>query len=87
LNVLERWITAFIIIFVTGTAWYVTLPVAVAGLNVGSNVTEGMGVDEPEVNLSYSILRYLVHLWPVPIVLAVLLWAFLAPREAGSYYA
>ena len=66
--------------------WYVSSPVVEMVIAQSLNATREFGTNNTQVETGYSILIPIARYWAIIPVLAVLLWAFLAPREAGSYY-
>jgi len=66
--------------------WYVTSPVVESVIARTLTVTREIGTNRTQVETGYSILTPIARYWAIPVVLAILLWAFLAPQEAGSYY-
>ena len=86
MNVLFRWVVAIFLVLTFVFGWYISSPVIEMVIDRTLNKTREFGTNTTQVETGYKILIPIARYWAIIPVLAVLLWAFLAPREAGSYY-
>lgn len=81
MRIILVWVVGIFLITVIALTWYVTQPFIIKTTMVCDDVMEDMGQNRTEWENTVTILDYVGNLWPVPIVIAILLWMFISSQR------
>ena len=81
MRIILVWVVGIFLITVIGFTWYVTQPFIVKTTAVCDDIMEDMSQNRTEWENTVTIIDYVANLWPVPIVIAILIWMYISSQR------
>ena len=81
MNIVMTWVVGLMTISMIILFWYVTQPMIVQTTNVSDSVLDSIGTNTSGWEQTKIINIYVANFWPVPFIIAVLMWMFISSQR------